>query len=232
MTIANHELIVTLDKCFADRRFDPEEKHTLSTLFQLLSREQRAFVRNRAFDLVREASLHEPTLPLLTWLQGVIKAVDGSRPKLEDCESYFSPGDHCLRALLTLIAAAKMGIDVCVFTISDNRISEALIAAHERGVMVRILTDDEKLFDAGSDVKALSRAGITVRTDNSRHHMHHKFVIIDQQRLVTGSFNWTRSASLYNHENLVVLADTGVIADFADEFERLWTSFPVLNGNI
>jgi phosphatidylserine/phosphatidylglycerophosphate/cardiolipin synthase-like enzyme len=87
---------------------------------------------------------------------------------------------------------------------------------------VRILTDNEKLFDKGSDIRELAAAGIAVRVDETPNHMHHKFALRDNQALLTGSYNWTRSAALYNHENLVVTDQKSLVQDFGREFDRLW----------
>jgi phosphatidylserine/phosphatidylglycerophosphate/cardiolipin synthase-like enzyme len=55
--------------------------------------------------------------------------------------------------------------------------------------------------------------------------MHHKFAIFDQRLLVTGSYNWTRSAAERNRENLAVTDDRRLVAAFREEFERLWRDF-------
>ena len=55
--------------------------------------------------------------------------------------------------------------------------------------------------------------------------MHHKFAVIDAKTLVTGSYNWTRSASTGNFENLVLLSEDPIVAQFTEEFERLWNLF-------
>jgi phosphatidylserine/phosphatidylglycerophosphate/cardiolipin synthase-like enzyme len=52
--------------------------------------------------------------------------------------------------------------------------------------------------------------------------MHHKFAIVDNTVVVTGSYNWTRSAALYNHENIVVTSAKPIVAGFCEEFDRLW----------
>ena len=54
-------------------------------------------------------------------------------------------------------------MDVCVFTITCNEIADAILAAHKRGVRVRIITDDDQSKTRGSDVEELARAGIPVR---------------------------------------------------------------------
>lgn len=214
-----------LNEAFEDHKLDRQEKYELLNAFAPLSSEQRAFVRNRAFDLVSKECEQGASARQINWLSKVIKALDSSRPAAPSCTTFFSPGKACKDALIYALEKTKQSVDVCVFTISDNDISEALIRTYSRGVQVRILTDNDKQHDLGSDIAHLRRSGIAVKTDRSPHHMHHKFAILDSRILITGSFNWTRSASVYNHENLMVIDDERSAQSFQSEFESLWTTF-------
>jgi len=142
--------------------------------------------------------------------------------------AYFSPGDACLNAIIAGINSAKSSLKICVFTISDDRITRAILQAHRRGIPVKILTDNEKLYDKGSDIRELAQAGIAVRIDNTTNHMHHKFALLDNQTVLTGSYNWTRSAAQYNHENLIISDDETMTKDFCREFDRLWDEMTAL----
>ncbi|WP_190300505.1 phospholipase D-like domain-containing protein [Rufibacter hautae] len=144
-----------------------------------------------------------------------------SAPKVKNA-TYFSPGEDCLKAILAFIGSATTSLKICVFTISDDRITNAILAAHRKGIDIQLLTDNEKLFDKGSDIRQLSQAGISTKIDNTPNHMHHKFAIMDHAHVLTGSYNWTRSAALYNHENILVTSDAHVVADYSKEFNRLW----------
>lgn len=223
------ELKNSLIESFKDERLDSNEKHELLATYKNLNTEQRSFVRNRAFDITQDAcsnaSTQDQVRRAITWLENIIKTLDSSEPELSECRAYFSPGDQCLEALISLINKTQKSLDVCVFTISENQLRDALIEAHHRQVRIRIISDDDKSLDRGSDIESLSEAGIQLRLDRTRHHMHHKFVISDSQVLATGSFNWTRSASLYNHENIIMLDDATSVSDFSGEFNSLWTSF-------
>ncbi|MCT4664410.1 MAG: phospholipase D-like domain-containing protein [Flavobacteriales bacterium] len=139
----------------------------------------------------------------------------------------FSPSDECQELILQSIKKAKQQIDICVFTISDNDISKEIIRAKKRGVHIRILTDNDKQFDKGSDIYDLEKAGITVRFDRTDNHMHHKFAIFDHKELLTGSYNWTRSAKLYNNENIIIVKHPKMIDDFQEEFNQLWQKYKV-----
>ena len=91
---------------------------------------------------------------------------------------------------------------------------------------VRIITDDEKEHDLGADISRLRNLGIPVVTDHATSHMHHKFAVTDRSALLTGSFNWTRSASEVNQENVLITTDPRLVAPFAAEFDRLWAELP------
>jgi phosphatidylserine/phosphatidylglycerophosphate/cardiolipin synthase-like enzyme len=104
-------------------------------------------------------------------------------------------------------------------------LSEAILAAHQRGVAVRVISDNHKKLDAGSDVLWLSERGVPLRIDSSEHHMHHKFAVFDGRLLLNGSFNWTRSASTSNEENFLVIEHAQLVADYAREFEQLWLRY-------
>lgn len=134
----------------------------------------------------------------------------------------FSPGEECRELILNLIASANNTLDICVFTISDDRISNALLKAYERGISVRIITDNDKTSDLGSDVENLYYQGIEVKTDRTEFHMHHKFMIVEKKTVLTGSYNWTRNAALYNQENIISITDSEVTKRFQSEFDCLW----------
>jgi len=138
--------------------------------------------------------------------------------------AFFSPGEDCLNAIILAIDDAEKTMKICVFTISDDRISEAIVRAHRRGVSIQIITDNKKLHDAGSDIRELAAKGLNVRVDKTRSHMHHKFAIFDETRVLTGSYNWTRSAAMFNHENILITDNLSIVQDYSREFDRLWES--------
>jgi phosphatidylserine/phosphatidylglycerophosphate/cardiolipin synthase-like enzyme len=88
-----------------------------------------------------------------------------------------------------------------------------------------VITDDDKTNDKGSDIYKMHQAGVPIRTDETPNHMHHKFAIVDDSILITGSYNWTRSAERYNHENVLITYDQGSIKAYDQEFDKLWEEF-------
>ena len=137
----------------------------------------------------------------------------------------FSPGESCRRKIRDLCRQARKSVDICVYTISDDQLSEEILACHQRGVTVRVISDNEKQHDAGSDIQWLRDKGVPLRIDSGPYHMHHKFALFDGRFLLNGSFNWTRSATTSNEENLLVIDHPQLLADYAREFEALWARY-------
>eukprot|EP01027_Heterolobosea_sp_BB2_P011733 GEZU01017062.1.p1 GENE.GEZU01017062.1~~GEZU01017062.1.p1 ORF type:complete len:278 (+),score=112.20 GEZU01017062.1:981-1814(+) len=140
-------------------------------------------------------------------------------------DALFFPSEKSLEKFVALLASAKKSMDICVFTITYDKIANTLIKAHKNGVKIRVITDNDKAADVGSDIGRMAAAGIPTVTDHTSFHMHNKFVIIDHQILINGSFNWTRSASDSNNENVIISDDPVLIRKFDAEFERLWKLF-------
>ena len=210
-----------------DCRLARAERDALGRLLAsvVASADDAAFVRNRAFDVVREHDLAADGHTLLRWLEDVMRLLPGPAAKASGGsagEAHFSPGEACRARIMGLLDGARTSADICVFTITDDSISERIVAAHRRGVSVRVITDNEKSLDEGSDARGLERVGVAVRVDRSEAHMHHKYAIFDEEVLLTGSYNWTRSAALYNRENLVVTREARLVVAFGRDFETLW----------
>ncbi|WP_250656007.1 phospholipase D-like domain-containing protein [Alkalimarinus coralli] len=222
------DLEAQLRETLEDIKLSSDEKVELRKLAPSLSKDERRFLRNKGFDLAR-ASIDadaSQTFKVLKWLEQVVKTLDsGALENAVESSAHFSPGDECRRKIIDLCHQAKQSIDICVFTISDDSLSEAIYKAHQRGIKVRIITDNDKSDDLGSDVDDLAAKGVNIRMDQSPNHMHHKFAVFDQAILLNGSFNWTRSASRYNQENVVVSGEVAIVDAFQRKFEALWSLF-------
>jgi len=77
-------------------------------------------------------------------------------------------------------------------------------------------------MDLGSDLGHLMGEGIDCQLDRTTAHMHHKFAIADTDPLLSGSYNWTRSAATENDENILVTNNPGLVKSFAGKFEEMW----------
>ena len=84
--------------------------------------------------------------------------------------------------------------------------------------------DDEQCAVLGADGARLVEKGVPVLLDAHEARMHHKFAVLDDC-VLTGSFNWTKQASMSNWENLCILRDPLAVSPFAMEFQKLWRAF-------
>jgi phosphatidylserine/phosphatidylglycerophosphate/cardiolipin synthase-like enzyme len=219
------ELIQQYKKSLADKVFSRKEKQAIIRLIREkhYDKHQLARLRSQIFDIARNYA-NEQNLPIIIdWLEIANKTLLKDNQKTQSTsEVYFSPGDACLHAIIGHLESAQSTLKICVFTISDNRISDTLIQCFRDGVQVRIITDNDKAYDRGSDIQRIAEAGVEVRVDHTKHHMHHKFAIIDNRRVITGSYNWTHSAALYNQENILISDEKIVVTKYIQEFKRLW----------
>jgi mitochondrial cardiolipin hydrolase len=192
----------------------------IADLINGLNRLELVDLRHRLFNEARKLeSIHE-TQKAIFWLQNCFDTIDFNMFRFH--RVYFSPGTEILDNISELLNRANKTLDICVFTITDERLASDLVKCHERGVKIRIVTDDKKIYDRGSAIYNLKNIGIPVKIDHSQYHMHHKFAIIDSRIAFTGSFNWTYTASKHNQENLLVTSNYEILNQYADEFERLW----------
>ncbi|MFT7641664.1 MAG: cardiolipin hydrolase [Pirellulaceae bacterium] len=221
------ELDKILKHTLSDFRVSRTEKRILTQIIDELDADANdlAFLRHRAFELARDEIVSPDAEAVLNWLEEINKVLRSSNDDsnvVYESQAFFSPGDHCLKKIRGLFKTTVRRADVCVFTITDDRISDVIKEAHDRGVKIRIITDNDKANDRGSDIYNLGRAGIEVRVDQTSNHMHHKFAIFDHKSLLTGSYNWTRSAASYNEENIIVSRERELVNEFSTEFNRLW----------
>lgn len=217
-----------LEQSFDDQRLSRNE----ASVFKQMLEEAKAdaddlhWIRREVFAVASQTIRHPNDREALAWVDELVKVIISqfaAKAPLE--EVLFFPSDKSLQRVLSYLKQAQKTLDICVFTITNNEIASAILDAHERGVTVRIISDDEKAYDRGSDTIRLNQAGIPVRFDDGPSHMHHKFAVIDGRLLLNGSFNWTRSASIENYENVQITDLPKIVQKFSDEFASLWTRF-------
>ncbi len=122
--------------------------------------------------------------------------------------------------MLRAIDAARARLDVAAYDRDLWGMRDALIAAHRRGVAVRMVVEADSLDRP--EIQALVDAGIPLAADQPDGLMHDKFVIIDRRQVWTGSFNFTLNAAYLNDENLIALTDPDIAAVFEAEFEEMF----------
>jgi len=131
--------------------------------------------------------------------------------------------------LIKLINTTEHSIHIAAFEFGLTPVAEALIAAHQRGVEIQWVTDDENGTDADEEegrgqFAMLDKAGIEVIDDGRSALMHNKFIIFDGQIVWTGSTNLTENGNFRNNNNVIVIRSTKVAEMFEREFSEMWNS--------
>ncbi len=138
---------------------------------------------------------------------------------------YFSPktgaGGGCEKEIIYWIGKASTSIHVLIYSFTSDAIANALINAYNRGVEVRVVFEESETGGVYKDEK-LRDAGISVRTDTNTRKMNNKVMIVDGEIVITGSYDWTETAEIFNNENLVVLKGDHVSSVFEEEFSTIW----------
>jgi phosphatidylserine/phosphatidylglycerophosphate/cardiolipin synthase-like enzyme len=186
-----------------------------------LDEHQLNVLRSKIYELANEKVNANNYKFILEWVKSANSALLIPEPEVKS-DAYFSPGDACRNTIISQINAAVRQLNICVFTISDDSITDAIITSHKRGTEVRIITDNDKSHDQGSDIEQIAKVGIPVKMDRTENHMHHKFMVTDEKALITGSYNWTRSAAKFNQENIVLSREAGLVKSYLKEFDNLW----------
>lgn len=160
-------------------------------------------------------------LSILTFLV-LILSITISISSLAKTEVYFSLSDNPQKEIIKNINQAEAFINIAMYIFTDKEIALPLVKAHERGVKVRLYLDKDQVDYKYSQSRFLVQKGLKTRISSNNYIMHHKFAIIDNRLLLTGSYNWTFSANNRNDENLVVIDDPEIIEIFQNQFEKLW----------
>jgi phosphatidylserine/phosphatidylglycerophosphate/cardiolipin synthase-like enzyme len=143
--------------------------------------------------------------------------------------SFFVPNDPVKTVLRGLIQNEMNCIEAAQFRIIDKDIAHDLIAAAQRNVLVRLVIDYGCLLDQHEKASEIAKQGIAIRTFFGKSTlMHHKYWIFGKNFcngpiLVTGSANATRSGLTRNQENIIVLNNQGIIANYRAQFEALFS---------
>lgn len=169
-----------------------------------------------------------------TWMWGLSKGgvgappADPQRPVAFAGGRYpryaFSPQGGVEDMLVDAIARSRRTVDVLIFSFYAQRVADALIAAKARGVVVRVVGDSSQARRSKA-IGSLAAAGVDLRLSAGRDGtgaMHHKYALFDGTMLMSGSYNFSQNAELYNFENDLFTTAPAEAAAFGGEFAAVW----------
>lgn len=170
------------------------------------------------------------TMTKKSWLVGVVMMVGAGMafaatplPAGASFDAGFSPRAGALDVVLKGISAAKKQVLVAAYSLSSKPVATALVNAQRRGVQVFVVADKGSNQKGYSVAQYLANQGIPVRLNGNYESMHHKFLVIDNDSLQLGSFNYSAAADSKNAENALLLWNVPVLASsYVREWKRVW----------
>lgn len=154
----------------------------------------------------------------ITWWQ----SVSAEPQPAEILAIYFTPPAGSAGGLIKHIDASKKTIKVMAYGFTAIPLSEALVKAHRRGVKVQLLQDEKSAGNNSDAVNQLIAAGIEVRSDGKHAIQHNKVMLLDDDIVITGSYNFTKSAEVRNAENIIILKSAYAAKRYADNWVAHW----------
>lgn len=142
-------------------------------------------------------------------------------PATAQIEVGFSPEGSAERLVIKAINASTQRLRVAAYVFTSPTVVRALVEAKQRGVDVQVVVDKSspKVKSSASALNLLVNAGIPVGVNAKYAIFHDKYIVIDEQHLQTGSFNYSRAAAKSNSENVIVIWHN---PELAAAYERQW----------
>jgi len=134
----------------------------------------------------------------------------------------FSPEDEIEEELREYIRNASVSVHFMAFSFTSNELGEELVRCRRRGVEVRGIFERKGSMTRYSEYMKLLLEGVKVKKDCNRFAMHHKVFIIDRRIVVMGSYNFSRGAQMSNDENVLIIDNPEIAAEYIMEFNRLY----------
>ncbi len=136
--------------------------------------------------------------------------------------TYFSPENDIISSLLREIGSAKKSIHFMAFSFTQDALGTAMRERFESGINVRGVFEKRLVDDRYSEYNAMKKAGLGVTLDRHKGSMHHKVIVIDEEIVITGSYNFSKNAEERNSENLLIIKENPDIAQiYLAEFDRI-----------
>lgn len=143
--------------------------------------------------------------------------MDGTR-----IDTYFSPDDGVLAALVPLLESARESIYFLAYSFTSNQLGEIVRQKAAADLTIGGVMDDEQVrSNEGTEFDPFRQADLDVRIDGIDGLMHHKVFIVDEQIVAFGSYNFSASAEQRNDENLIIVYDPVIAEQFMFEYMRI-----------
>lgn len=201
--LMHHKFCVINESIVVTGSYNPTDKGELSRN-NLVIVHSKVLAKNylAEFDSMKTKSVR-PSIENILW-------VNDTR-----LENYFCPSDHCEEHVLAALDKAQTSIVFMTFSFTSDPIGKLLLDKQKQGVQVKGICDHQQIDQYSEcpllDAKNYSGSGI----------LHHKVFIIDNETVITGSYNPTASGDRRNNENVLIIQDKAIAQQFLDEYSSV-----------
>jgi phosphatidylserine/phosphatidylglycerophosphate/cardiolipin synthase-like enzyme len=144
--------------------------------------------------------------------------VDGTRVTV-----YFAPEDAVVPAIIAALQRARRSIRFMAFSFTIDEIANVMAEKKAAGLTVQGIFESTGSEQEASELPLMFCNGIDVRQDGTSFFLHHKVMIIDNNTVIVGSFNFSANATNSNDENMLIIQDSDLGRLYRDEFNRRWS---------
>ncbi|MFT4303190.1 MAG: phospholipase D-like domain-containing protein [Candidatus Woesearchaeota archaeon] len=138
----------------------------------------------------------------------------------KNIEICFSRGGNCLRRIHHYINQSNHSIYMILFVVTDDWLGDLLIIKKLQGTYIEGIFE-RRMITRYSIYDKLIHHGIEIQRDCNPATMHHKVFIIDEEIVITGSFNPSNNAERNNEENMIIIKNPKIAQKYLKEFERI-----------
>ena len=173
---------------------------------------------------------------MLSFALAFLPLLSSAKEPISHYEVFFSSQDHLAEELISMIEKERKSIKAAVYCLTHRGIVKAFKQAQERGVVIEVIVDPYSLRSK-SVLKQIDKVSFPVfvwspepqyrelsggrRVKKRKSLMHDKFCILGDDRVWTGSFNFTLDAATAHQENALVVESRDVASAYLSEFEKI-----------
>jgi len=143
--------------------------------------------------------------------------------RTKELEIYFSPDTNFENKLISLVKNAKHSLYFLAFAFTNQKLADALVEAKARGVEVKGVFDkSQNKYQKYSQYDFMKKHSLNVKLDKNKFKLHSKVLIVDEKIVVTGSYNFTKTANSKNAENSIVIYSDAIAKKYVKNFEYIF----------
>jgi phosphatidylserine/phosphatidylglycerophosphate/cardiolipin synthase-like enzyme len=135
---------------------------------------------------------------------------------------FFGAEDDVIDHISPIVQASEKSVRFMAYSFTHDTLGDAVIDRFEQGKDVMGIFEHRGSETEYSELGRMYDLGMQVRQDGNSRTFHFKNFVLDEDTVMTGSFNYSESADKSNDENILLLGNETIAQLYMDEFDRRW----------